>query len=229
MKKFTEILVDIRKVEAELETVKQCKENLKKDIYDNIIKGFTKERAEHEKEMTANAEKLSELTLALHILRNNAKIAIYNEVVPIAVETFNKYVGKPYGEKTKNKICNEIAKKTHFRCYIRSRYSMQNLEIVPIDFYNYSYGISVGTHQSLETFLIDNKIQKIVFEDLELWYTENKYIEHIQEHVLDLKAAYAQALHARKELENACEKFNTLVVGDIKRIHADDRYYNGII
>lgn len=231
MKKFTEILEDIHKVKTDIKAAEQHETNLNNTFRKSVLdRTVTKEQAEeHKKAIAMNTEKLTDLTLTLHIMQNNAKIAIFNEIAPVVVEVLNKYEKKAYGEKTKQKITDEISERTHFCCYIHSNYASQTVNIIPTDFYNCNYNISIGGRNGTEIFLLDNKIQKIALEELRLWYTEEEYIEHIQERILDLKVAYAQVLHAREELENACEKFNTLVVGDIKRVHADDRYYNGII
>ena len=230
MKKFVEILEDIRKVGADIKAAEQHESSLNSAFRESIHnKTVTKEQAEeHKKAIAANTEKLTDLTLTLRIMQNNAKIAIFNEIAPVVVEVFNKYMGKPYGEKTKQKIADEIAEKTHFRCYVHSNYSSQTIDATSTDFYNYNYNISIGGRNDLEAFLLDNKIQKITLEELQLWYTEEEYIEHIQERILDLKAAYAQVLRAREELENACEKFNALTVGDIHRVQVTDPYYRNI-
>lgn len=238
MKKFTEILDDIRKVQAELRAAKEHGETLQKELSAKIRENYTKKQRneytmqidECKKKVTVNSEKVTDLALTLQIMQNNAKIAIYNEVTPVAIEVLNKYIGKAYGEKTKQKISDEIAERTHFRCYICSEYASQSLDFCPCEFYAYKYDISVGVkNDTPKRILLDNKIQKISFDEFELWYIKDEYIEHIQERVLDLKAAYSQAAHTREEFKKACEKFNTLAVGDIKHIQVDDPYFYGIV
>ena len=63
-------------------------------------------RKEHKEEIEKNDKKLVSLylkdedySLKIKYLKNNAKVAIFNEVMPVALEVLKKYNGKPYGEK----------------------------------------------------------------------------------------------------------------------------------
>ena len=47
-------------------------------------------------------EKKKDLQITIKILNSNAKIALFNETVPVILEVLEKYKNKPYGPKTDN-------------------------------------------------------------------------------------------------------------------------------
>ena len=49
-------------------------------------------------------EKTNDLQLAVKLLKNNARVSLFHEVLPVLVEMLKKYNGKPYGEKTREKF-----------------------------------------------------------------------------------------------------------------------------
>jgi hypothetical protein len=69
------------------------------------------------KEAEANAEKIAKLSDELYILnienlvlQENARAALFAEAYPIILKACEKYNGKPYGEKTREKIYQEVKK-----------------------------------------------------------------------------------------------------------------------
>lgn len=54
----------------------------------------------------------------LKVLKNNYLCAKWREIAPAVVDVLNQYAGKPYGEKTKEKIKNELFKRVSFYVYI---------------------------------------------------------------------------------------------------------------
>ena len=101
MKNFIEIL---EAIEQTREAVKAAEANKKAliDSYmelDNIKSRIEKKRAV-KAELTENGETIKNCKIAIKILKNNAKIALFNEVLPVALDVLKKYSGKPYGDKT---------------------------------------------------------------------------------------------------------------------------------
>lgn len=225
MKKYEEILTEINTRYKEIvSTVETNKELRNKYSY---IEDW-KERYEKEKplllEIEQNKEKIHDLKLEMQILRNNAKIALFYEVMPCALEILKKYKNKPYGEKTRDKICAEIKEETGCRFYIRN-----NLYVIypKNDTHKIECGMKYidGNRRSL---LVENKIQEVAIEELEICYASNDYVRNTKERVMELKTIYEEALSKRKELDEICSKFNELAVEDIPSISAGGWFYDKI-
>ena len=61
------------------------------------------------------AEKATKnLSLTIKFLQNNARISLFHDVMPVLLDILSKYKGKPYGEKTREKIAKELEER-HIR------------------------------------------------------------------------------------------------------------------
>lgn len=171
------------------------------------------------------------LLLSFKILVNNAKITLFRETMPIIVETLNCYAGKPYGEKTKKKINDEIRAKTGCNCHIRCSYATQSLEIYPINhsncdiskYCNCNISVSVKDHNNLQPLLVENKIQEITVDEMELWYVSDEFVDNVSQRVDDILAVFEQMMKTKQKLETLCDKYNKLAVGDTRHFTANDR------
>ena len=229
MKKFNEIQKDIEKT---YKTIEENKENLDKliDTYSSIkdIKEKVKQHKAVENEMCKLNEQIKDLTITIKILNSNAKIALFNEVMPQVLQVLAKYKNKPYGPKTEQKIKDEIKEKTKCGFYISKRYSSQEYHIFPLEFNGNTYDIECGTkfmdgkHKNL---LDDNKIQVPELNDLTLYYTSKEYIDNIPKRIKELKKLYKKAYEKQKELEKICSEYNSIAVGNIKNIYKDKNIY----
>ena len=230
MEKFVNILAEIDKTREAIKTAK-AKE-------DELVAHYTsmsdlKERCEAKKatenDMIKISEKKQDLQITLKILQNNAKIALFNEVMPVALEILSKYNGKPYGTKTKQKISDEVKEKTNCRFYISSRYGSDSFDIYPSDATN-EYNINCGTAYttgSKKQVLIDNKIQPVKFEEVQPYYISREYVTDIPQRVETLKSLYKEAVAKQEELKAICDSFNKLAVG-IDHIRYDEHLYKNI-
>ena len=230
MEKFVNILAEIDKTREAIKTAK-AKEDELVDHYTSM--SDLKERCEAKKatenDMIKISEKKQDLQITLKILQNNAKIALFNEVMPVALEVLSKYNGKPYGTKTKQKISDEVKEKTNCRFYISSRYDSDSFDIYPSDASN-EYNISCGTdytNGSHKQILIDNKIQPVKFEEVQPYYISREYVTDIPQRVETLKSLYKEAVAKQEELKAVCDSFNKLAVG-IDHIYYDKRLYKNI-
>lgn len=230
MMTYNEIIVEInntydekRKNREEIAKV----ENKYNDILRSIdsIKDKVAFRKEHKKEIEENDKKLISLylkdedfSLKVKYLKNNAKVAIFNEVMPVALEVLKKYNNKPYGEKTALKIRNEIIEKCGFRFYIHEN----KYNIYGVNPYSDDVEIRVK-YSSDKKALVNNKIQLVSMEDLEICYTSD-YVEDINETIKKLREAHKKAREAWEEYKKTCEEYNELTVDGINRISP----YNGI-
>ena len=173
MEKFTNILSEIDKTREAIKTV-EAKEHKLIESYTNI--SDLKERREAikavENDMVKASEENQDLKITLKLLQHNAQIALFNEVMPVALKILSKYNGKPYGTKTRQKISDEVKEATNCRFYISSRYGFDSFYIYPSEVGN-EYNITCGTvyiNGSQKQILIDNKIQPIKFEEVQLYF-----------------------------------------------------------
>jgi ribosomal protein L31 len=226
MEKFVNILTEINKTREAIKTAK-AKENELLDYYMSM--SDLKEQREAKKVTDNDIIKISErkqdLQITLKILQNNAKIALFNEVMPVALEVLSKYNGKPYGTKTRQKISDEIKEKTNCRFYISSCYGLDSFDIYPSDASN-EYSINCGT-ENQKQILIDNKIQPVKFEEVHPYYIGREYVTDIPQRVETLKSLYKDAVAKQEELKAICDNFNKLAVG-INHIYYDKRLYKNI-
>ena len=143
MKKFIDILEEVEQTNRAIKAA-ESKEN---ELIENCMKiDNLKERHEAKKnaenDMIKASEEKKDLQITLKILKSNARIALFNEVIPVALEVLKKYAGKPYGEKTKEKISDEIKEKTNCRFYITSRWDSYSFDIYPLDGFGNDYNIT---------------------------------------------------------------------------------------
>lgn len=228
MKKFNEI---IKEVNQTRQKIKEVDEKIKeiRNAYLNIMN--IKERCEKMKTVENDIIRLEgkriDLQITIKILNSNAKIALFNETIPIVLEVLAKYKNKHYGQKTEKKIRDEIKEKTNCNFYISSRYT-QEYHIIPLEFSNNDYGIECGTNYidgKQKKLLVDNKIQVPGLNDLALYYTSKEYIDNIPKRIKELKKLYKKAYEKQQELATICSDYNNLAVGNIKNIYKDKDIY----
>ena len=225
MKKFIDILEEIKQTRKAI-TAAEARENEIVESYMKICD--LRERHEARKAVEndlikASAEKKN-LQITLKILKSNARIALFNEVMPVALDVLAKYSGKPYGEKTRQKISDEVKEKTNCRFYISSRWGSHSFEVYSVDGFGNDYNISCGTEYTdgnKKPLLIDNKIQLVTFDEIALYYISRDYVEDIPQRVEAIKAAFLEAVAKQEELRAACDRFNALAVGDINHLSYD--------
>ena len=227
MKKFIDILEEIKQTSGAIEAA-GARENELVESYMRIcdLKERHEARKAVENDMIKASEEKKDLQITIKILKSNARIALYNEVMPVALEVLAKYDGKPYGEKTKQKISDEVKAATNCRFYISSSWNSYSYDIYPVDGFCNDYNITCGTdytNGSKKPLLIDNKIQLVTFDEIGLYYIAREYVADIPQRAEAIKAAHAEAVAKQEELNAACGRFNALAVGDIEHIYCDGR------
>lgn len=224
MKKFNAIIEEIKNTTAEIAAAER-EEELLTDKYISVheLRARIEAKKAVSEELKAAGERKKDLQLKRKILQNNAKIALFNEAMPAALEVLKKYAGKPYGEKTRQKICDEVKTITNCRFYISNNFSSFAYDVYPVGLFD-DYHITCGTQHidgSKKDLLIDNKIQLVNFEEIALYYVNREYVENVPERIEELKKLHAEAAEKAKELEAICSKYNNLAVGTIPHIYRD--------
>lgn len=207
---------EIVKVESKYNDILRSIDSIKDKVA--FRKEYKEEIEKNDKKLVSLHLKDEDYSLKIKYLKNNAKIAIFNEVMPVALEVLKKYNGKPYGEKTALKIRNEIIEKCGFRFYIyENKYN-----IYGVNPHSDDVEIRVKYSSDKKT-LVNNKIQLVSMEDLEICYV-GEYVEDIDGTIKKLREAHENARKALEEYKKACETYNDLTVDGINRISP----YNGI-
>lgn len=229
MKKFNAIIREVKQTQKKINELDEKTKELR-NTYLNIknIKEKHEKMRTVENELMSLEEKKKDLQITIKILNSNAKIALYNEVLPVVLEVLEKYKNKPYGPKTEQKIRDEIKEKTNCGFYISVRYSSQEYHIYPLEFTNNDYNIECGTkfvNGKQKKLLDDNKIQVPGLNDLTIYYSSKEYINNIPKRIKELKKLYKKAYEKQKELDAICSEYNSLTVGSIKNIYKDKNIY----
>lgn len=229
MKKFNAIIREVKQTQQKIKEIEEKTKQIR-NTYSNImdIKKRHEKMKTVENELLILEEKKKDLQITIKILNSNAKIALYNETLPVVLEVLAKYKNKPYGPKTEQKIKDEIKEKTKCGFYISVRYSSQEYHVFPLEFNGNTYDIECGTKfidGKQKKLLEDNKIQVPELNDLTLYYTSKEYIDNIPKRIKDLKRLYKKAYEKQKELEKICSEYNNLTVGNIKNIYKDKNIY----
>ena len=229
MKKFNAIIREVKQTQKKINELDEKTKELR-NTYLNIknIKEKHEKMRTVENELMSLEEKKKDLQITIKILNSNAKIALYNEVLPVVLEVLEKYKNKPYGPKTEQKIRDEIKEKTNCGFYISVRYSSQEYHIYPLEFTNNDYNIECGTkfvNGKQKKLLDDNKIQVPGLNDLTIYYSSKEYINNIPKRIKELKKLYKKAYEKQKELDVICSEYNSLTVGSIKNIYKDKNIY----
>lgn len=239
MMKFTEIMEVIKALNKEIKEAEE-RQKAETDRYFATFEGLTiKERIAQKKENPeAEAEHLQRIAetqetiingkLKLKLMQNNARISLFNEVMPLVLEILQKYNGKAHGEKTEKKIREEIKEKTDCFVYVYS----DSFRIVPCSTVGNTYNVECGTkyeNGNKKKVLIDNKINLVSMEDLEVWYINRTYFEDLESTVAKLKRIHAEAKQKQEELKALCLQFNKLSVEGIADLNHTEYSFNSII
>ena len=231
MKTYNEILKDIEKARAALKDTAASEKNLSRLFLLETRKNgseaeFEKARAQYEaaeKQYKKEVEHNETIKIKIEILKNNAQQALFNEIITPICDIWNKYEGKPHGEKTTAKIREELKTATGFYISIGNQYDDARIRVsVPYGtrapFNNLEfYPIWNGEKQPA---LIDNKIVKLAADNMKV-YCCGEYVENVNEHIKALRKAHAEAMQAEKAMQEAIEKYNKLTRGNIA--HANTR------
>lgn len=228
MKKFNAIIREVKQTQQKINELEEKTKQLE-NTYLTImnIKERHEKRKSVENDIVKLEEKKTDLQIAIKIFNSNAKIALYNETIPVVLEVLAKYKNKPYGPRTEQKIRDEIKEKMNCSFYISDRYS-QEYHIIPLEFSSNIYNIECGPKcidGKQKKLLIDNKIQVPELDDLTIYYSSKEYIENIQKRIKDLKRLYKKAYEKQQELSAICSEYNSLAVGNIKNIYKDKNIY----
>jgi hypothetical protein len=232
MKKFIEICEEIKKEKraATAHTANDEYDRIFDDLRD-VLARFHAGTATEEEKATAREKERAALDaykreeerntahkLRAEILKENAKQAFFAEYIGKICEIWNRYEGKPYGEKTADKIRAELNALTGQYISIYNKWGSLTITIatardVPID--NFEIGARNGSDKISATDE-SNKILKIDPNALRVWYC-SEYVTDINAHIKALKKAHENARKAYEKAQDAFSEYNKLTRGNIER------------
>lgn len=149
--------------------------------------------------------------------KNNIKIAFFEDVAPAIVKVWNKYEGKQAGEKTRQKIAEEIESifNNNIFCYIfKSEYSpTTTITITTKDNtgkYTGSEKITIISNNiNIKPIDQTNKINPVEIEELREQDTI-KYIDDLNKATNEIIELHAQAEQKQNELNAISSKIRNL-------------------
>lgn len=223
MKKYTEILKELERVRndrrneagnlynARRVTLREALRTKDENSIDEARKALEEAEALYIEECKHNEN----ISLKIQILTDNAKQAVFAENIATICDIWNKYEGKPHGEKTAAKIRTEIMEKTGLNAVIGNQYGEANITI-----YSYYYQRPRAPFDKLEitpewtgekspALDNNNKILKLNSDNMRLRYT-GEYVENVTKHITALRKAHAKALAAEEAFEKAIDEYNAL-------------------
>lgn len=165
--------------------------------------------------------KKADLSLTMQILNNNFQFVVFTDIFPKMLEVWNKYVGKQFGVKTRQKIRNEIKEATGLNFYLMGDKKCN------IDTNDIGIEVSIDCKYLNKPFLINNKIQFMVLDDLSL-YGVKEYIEDVEGRIKEIRQVHNELLKIRDQFTHLCKVYNELAIGnmhyifDIHNIYEND-------
>ena len=235
MKKYVEILEEIRQArdamrdtaetEKEMDRIHllEAKRNGTPEEFEKALSEYKAAEARYIEECKHN----DNIKIAIEILKDNAKQALFAELIHPICDIWNKYEGKAHGEKTAQKIQNEIKSETGYRVYIHNGY--RDAEITLYAGYNTGAPfhdlkmIPVWNGEYQPALTENNKIVKLDPDNFRV-YCCGEYVDNVPEHVEKIRQAHETAKAAEKALEDAISVYNALTRGNIQ--HASK--YEGV-
>jgi len=177
-----------------------------------------REMKEIQKEIEDTGFRRDIYTLENKILYDNAQIELFREVMPKALGIWNSYKGKPYGEKTKDKIKNEIREATGCWFYASNeQYGGDTFNLVvdceteqTLYYFFQCMAFEIYSPQHSKKFFDGNKILPVDFEELKLGYC-NDYVEDAHKEAVEIYEERNKLEAEFKELEKKVHDLNMRV------------------
>lgn len=239
MKKYSEILTEIKKARATITDEAKTEKELDKLAFIEARKnGSEQEReAAHVKYKAAEALYIKELEkneaakIKLEILKDNARQALAAELLPTICEVWNKYEGKAHGEKTAEKIRTELKTATGYYISVGNKWRDARIYISlhgsGAPFYDLEL-CAIWTGTERPALDCNNKILKLSPEMFRV-YCCGEYVEDVNAHVKALKKAHKAAKEAEKALDDAVSVYNALTRGNIQQASRREGVKNWLI
>lgn len=172
-------------------------------------------------EASAEEKRNEESKIKIAILAQNAKRAFFAENIGKICDVWNKYAGKKYGEKTAEKIRDELKTATGAGVWICNKYNETQITI----YLQRANGCEVLPNNETEINAYikgynptddENKIKPLDAGAVVLYWC-GAYVDDIDEHVRKFYEAREALKTAEENAKKAREVYNDLTRGNMKR------------
>ena len=169
-------------------------------------------------ELETEIKRLEKLAL---ILRHNYRATLAAQVLPVFVEILKKYDGKKAGEKTREKMNNELETACGCSFYFDRYYNSQRSETVCIcewlDGWRRGVDFNINTKNRAAIIDEENTINgNLTAEDLHA--NVGEYIEDAANRLDEINKAAEAVEAARQAFNDAADRLNALQVDGFKRV-----------
>ena len=225
---ITAYMEETRQKHRRVEELREiCRKPWRPEQYTSITdKKAAWEKIKTDTETAAN--ELAPLEIELKIRHDNTRRMIYDATLPAILDIMKKWNGKPYGEKTKQRISDEM--KARFNCalYLSNKYGGK-IDLVPLNGegytnYNFKYDdFDIYTRYNKDGqqphILNDNRINgEITAEDLQLNNCP-AIVDDPRDRAAEILLEFAELKRKQEHLEREITKFNNLLPSAIDRRH----------
>lgn len=231
MKKYSEILKDITTARAGIVDTTKAEKDLTWDAMLSTRKSgtdaeFNAAKAAYkaaEEKFAAECRKNEDLQITIEILKDNAAQAFFVENIETICNAWNKYAGKPHGEKTAEKIRKELFAALGVRVWISNKYSDAYITCyfdIGAPFRSLEF-CAIRTNGEAIPALINNKIQPLSSNVFRV-YCCGAYVDDVPAHVQAIREAHERARAAEAAFAAAVSDYNALTRGSISRASVRD-------
>lgn len=156
-----------------------------------------------------------------HILRHNYRVALAAQVLPAFLEILKKYDGKKAGEKTREKIVEEMRTACGCSLWFERNYNSQKSESAhiceiiggawngeKIDIYTVNRAAIIAEENTINGKLTAEALRANIGE----------YIEDPAAHLEEIEKARATVEEIKKQYNDAAAKYNSLIVQGFEKV-----------
>ena len=222
-KTLAEIAEEIKSTRAKIERIKDEIEKSENEFFaldDNTQSKYLLDTPKADRimrkweEQRAEVAKLEKIAL---ILRHNYRAILAAQVLPAFVEILKKYDGKKAGEKTREKISEEMRSACGCSLWFERNYNSQKSEEAHICDIIRREQIDIYTKNRAAIIDEENTINgKLTAEDLRVYIGE--YIENPAQRLEEIEKARATVEEIKKQYNDAAEKYNNLIVQGFEKV-----------
>lgn len=240
MKKYLEVLEQINAARAAITDSAKAEKEFELELLRKAVREADSDATDAARARYKAAEALyiqecdhnTNYNIAIQILTDNAAQALFTETIHLICDIWNKYAGKQHGEKTAQKIRDEIRSATGYSIYINNKYDDARISLyigynqsAPFTTLEFAPIWNGSKQPALDA---NNKIVPIIADNMKVCY-RGAYVENIADHVHAIREAHAAAKKAEKAFHDAINNYNALTRGTMQKANPREYIKNWII
>lgn len=192
---------------------------------------------ELKKEEKEKSDRLNVLKLGQRILYENIRQAYFMETMPKVLEVFDKFKGKPIGEKTEAKIREELSKQgIYFSINYGGQYGSDYIHVSPTFGSGYSFrydDMKIYTKYdggNKRPMLGGTQGNRLIVYDMDMYYLNwcSDYVDDYMFRASSILYRYKELKEQREKLEQEYKSFNDLLPRSMNRLNIGDHLYSSI-